>query len=359
MSLPELHAVQGAALAADSIPLHYGDLRAEYQAALQAAVLMDRSHEGRLEAAGGGCFDLIQRMSTNDVLGLSAGEGRPTIFTNPNGRILDRVMVYSRDGAALLITEAGRGAPLLQYLQRNIFFNDDVRLNDLADSTHLFALHGPQADAIIENLSPGTSNLTGFNGMHIWVDGAPVFAARRKPISGAHWVLIAPLDQAESVWQAVLECGQAYGLRLAGSLTYNTLRIRAGRPAARSELTTDYIPLEVGLWDEVSFNKGCYTGQEIIARMESRSRLAKVLVRLRLEQFVQSPAALYEAGKTAGTLTSSVTTPDGEHLGLGFIRFGLAVPGSRLTVGETGVTGLITGLAGSQPARPDFSPPQP
>ncbi len=361
MSLPELHSRQGAALAADHIPLHYGDQRAEYRAALHHVVLMDRSHEGRLEAAGGGCFDLIQRMSTNDVLRLSEGEGRPTIFTNPNGRILDRAMVYNRAGAALLVTEAGRGAALLQYLQRNIFFNDDVRLNDLAATTHLFALHGPQADAVMERLVPGASGLAGFNGLAATIADAPVFVARRAPISGAHWILIVPLDAAETIWLAALERGQVYGLRLAGSLTYNALRIRAGRPAARSELTTDYIPLEAGLWDEVSFSKGCYTGQEIIARMESRNRLAKVLVMLHLEQFVQAPAALYEAGKTAGTLTSSVTTPDGEHLGLGFVRFGLAAPGGQLSAGDAGITATITGLAGTQPMLPDSpdTPPQP
>ena len=72
----------------------------------------------------------------------------------------------------------------------------------------------------------------------------------------------------------------AHGLTIpAGSLTYNVLRIRAGRPGVGHELSTDYIPLELGLWDEVSFTKGCYTGQEIIARMESRGGWRKRLSR--------------------------------------------------------------------------------
>ncbi|HEX2907684.1 MAG TPA: hypothetical protein VHO69_12525 [Phototrophicaceae bacterium] len=143
MSLADLHTIQGATLAPDGIPLHYGDLKAEYQAGLECAVLMDRSHEGRLHLSGTDRFALLQRISTNDLLNLAANEGRPTIFTNPNGRILDRVMVYNRQETALILTEPGRGPALRQYLQRNIFFNDQVTLADLAATTRLFVLHGP------------------------------------------------------------------------------------------------------------------------------------------------------------------------------------------------------------------------
>ncbi|MBI5669452.1 MAG: folate-binding protein YgfZ [Chloroflexi bacterium] len=349
MSLADVHLAQGAALAADGIPLHYGDQLAEYQAALERAVLMDRSHEGRLELRGRDRFDLVQRMSTNDVLNLTSNEGCPTIFTNPNGRILDRVMLYNRAEAALLLVEPGRGPALRAYLQRNIFFNDDVQVNDLAPATRLFVLHGPQAGAVMAALSPDTAAVSGLNGLELTLAGAPVFAARRKPVSGDHWTLLVPDEQAEAVWNTIYTTGMAHGLAVAGSLTYNVLRIRAGRPAVGRELSADYIPLEAGLWDEVSFRKGCYTGQEIIARMESRGRLAKTLVRLRLEQPVEAPAPLIHEGKSAGTLTSSVTTPDGEHLGLGFVKLALAAPGQSLTVGETGVPASIIALAGTQP----------
>lgn len=348
MSLADLHRSLGADLAPDGIPRHYGDLKAEYHAALERAVLMERSHENRLEMRGQDRFDLLQRMSTNHVLGMALNEGRPTIFTNPNGRMIDRVMVYNREETALLITEPGRGAPLRAYLQRNIFFKDDVQLNDVTPVTSLFVLHGPQADTVMHTLAPVAMAVRDFNGAEITIAGVPVFAARRKPMSGLHWTLVVPVEQAETVWKTIWTQGEPLGLGLAGSLTYNTLRIRAGQPGVSRELSSDYIPLEAGLWDEVSFNKGCYTGQEIIARMESRNRLAKTLVKLRLDVFVEAPAALTQENKPAGTLTSSVTTPDGEHLGLGFVKLTLAVPGQTLIVGDQ-IIATITALAGVQP----------
>lgn len=344
-----MHLVQGAVLAPDGIPLHYGDQMAEYHAALERAVLMDRSHESRLEMRGSGRFDLIQRTSTNDLLGMALNEGRPTIFANPNGRIIDRLMVYHRGESALLVTEPGRGPALQAYLQRNIFFNDDAQVKDVTPTTRLFALHGPQAGAVMEALASDAASVVGLNGIELSLAGATVFAARRKPVSGEHWALVVPVEQAETVWNAARAAGERYGLALAGSLTYNVLRIRAGRPGVGRELSADYIPLEAGLWDEVSFQKGCYTGQEIIARMESRGRLAKTLVMLRLERFVEAPTPVTHDGKPAGTLTSSVTTPDGDHIGLGFVKVALAVPGQTLTIGTSNVPATITALAGAQP----------
>jgi folate-binding protein YgfZ len=347
VTLTQMHLQAGAALAPDGIPLHYGDQKAEYHAALEAAVLMDRSHEGRLELSGRDALELLQRMSTNDVLSLGANEGRPTIFTSPIGRIIDRVTVYHRDRTALLLTEPGRGDAVRQYLQRNIFFNDDVHIADLSASTKRFALHGPRAAAVLDAVSSGSSALPSRFSQTLVISGTSVFAARLKPLMSEIWVLLAPNEAADDVWTALVEAGQGFSLRQAGSLTYNALRIRAGRPGVGRELSGDYIPLEVGLWDEVNFHKGCYTGQEIIARMESRSRLAKTLVTLELSGVVEAPAPLSLDRHDVGTLTSSVQTPDGESVGIGVVKVAHAQPGVMLTVGVHQAT--ISGLPGAQP----------
>ena len=347
MTLALVHQQSGAALAPDGIPRHYGDQKAEYHAALETAVLMDRSHEGRLESTGRDALDLIQRMSTNDVLSLANGEGRPTIFTSPIGRIIDRVTVYRRDEPLLLLSEPGRGNAVRQYLQRNIFFNDDVRIADLSGTTHLFALHGPRAASVLDSVSNGISALPPMSGQTISIGDASIFAARSKPLAGDSWILIVPNDAAAEVWTKLVEAGQAVGMRPAGSLTYNALRIRAGRPGVGRELSGDYIPLEVGLWDEVSFQKGCYTGQEIIARMESRGRLAKTIVTLELSGAVDAPAPLSLDGHDVGSLTSSVETPDGEYLGIGIVKVAAAQTGQVFSVGAH--QAVVTRLPGAQP----------
>jgi tRNA-modifying protein YgfZ len=355
MALQDLHRHLGATLAPDGIPLHYGDQKAEFHAALHAAALMERSHEGRLELSGRDRLSLLQRISTNDVLALSLGEGRPTIFTNPNARIIDRITVYHRGDTVLALTEPGRGEAVRVYLQRNIFFNDDARLTDLTPATRQFALHGPRAVAVFDALKLPV--LEPMHGVEFNVGGAPVFVARNKPISGDHYILVVANAHAETVWSTLLAVGASAGLVPAGSLTYNALRIRAGRPGVGRELSAEYLPLEVGLWDEVNFRKGCYTGQEIIARMESRNRLARTIVSLRLEGWVEAPASLTHEGREVGTLTSSVTTPDGDILGIGIVKVAAAQPGVALAAGAAGVPATITLLPGVQP--PMISAAQP
>lgn len=342
MNLSELHRKLGAELGADGIPRHYGDLQAEYDAAHQQAVLLDRSHEGRLRITGADRFEFLNRMSTNNMLNMAANEGRATIFTNANGRIIQRVIAYHTEDSLRIITEPGQGDTLKQYLQRQIFFNDKVALVIDSD-TYQFALHGPQAESIMKAFAPELEKLSC---IQTEINGHPVFIARRKPLIGTHWIVITSSTNADSVYQTILDQGEEDGLTPAGSLTYHTIRIESGRPAGR-ELSSDYIPLEVGLWDEISFNKGCYTGQEIIARMESRAQLAKILVHLNMEHWVEAPAVIYHENRPVGTLTSSFKTPTDAVIALGIIRTAAALSGESLTI--EGQSAEVRALAGEIP----------
>lgn len=344
-SLRDLQQQANAVLANDGIPLHFGDQAREYQAALESVVLMDRSHEGRFEVTGRDRLNFLHRISTNDLLKLAAGEVRPTLFTNANARILDRATVIDRGERALLLTEPGRGEALSRYLQRNIFFNDDARLTDLSTSTRQFVLHGANADAVAQQFAPQLGSLSS---AEVSIASVPVVILRDKPVTGTHWRVIVPNEGAAAVWQALLAAGTDHGIVPAGSLTYNVLRIRAGRPGVGRELSTEYLPLEVGLWDEVSFTKGCYTGQEILARMESRGKLAKTIVTLRLAGWVEAPAIINAEGREVGVLSSSVQTPGGEVFGIGVLKVVAAQPGTQVIVGGD-TAAEITALAGAQP----------
>lgn len=353
MTLRDLHTSSGAQVADDGIPLLYSDPLAEYEAALTQAVLLDRSHEGRLHITGSDRAEVLHRISTNALRDLAPGSGRATVFTNANARILDRALVYAQDAERLLVIGGpGRGAALRGYLQRNIFFRDQARLHDISADTVQMSLHGPAADAVAEALLPGAAALPPFGLSQTTMAGVSVVLARREALSGAHWLLTAPAEAGAAVWTAVLAAGAPHGLRPAGSLTYNVLRIRAGQPGVGRELSAEYIPLEVGLWDDISFNKGCYTGQEIIARMESRGRLARALVHLALTAMLEAPAPLLHDGKRAGMLTSSVTAPDGTVYALGVVRMMHATPGATLLAGDgaAAVEARVLRPAGTLPA---------
>lgn len=347
--LSAFHQHMGALLAADGIPLHYGDLRAEYHAALSGAILLDRSHEGRILLEGESRFDLVNRMSTNELLGMSLFEGRPTVFTNANARILFRAMCYNLPGGLLLISEPGQGPALFEFLRRNIFFGDQVAVRDQSQTTAQFAIHGPKAEQVVGQLGIEPPPSADYVACEIALNGRTATAARRRSIVGQHWTVICPAAGALATYRQILRLGQSFELQPAGSLAYNALRIRSGRPAGL-ELSSEYIPLEVGLWDEVNFEKGCYTGQEIIARMESRQRLAKVMVRLELPHLVNAPAVVFADGKECGKLTSSVASPDGEIFALAILKRASARPGTALEVGDARRPARVSGIAGIQPA---------
>jgi len=351
MSLQSTHKTHGATLAQDGIPLHYGDLLAEYNAALNNAILLDRSHEGRLQVFGSTRHELLNRMSTNKLVDMQAGEGRATIFITSNARIIDRVMVYNNDDHLLLITEPGRGDAVQSLLQRNIFFGDDARLVDITQETHQFGLHGITADKVVAAFDPTLAGIEEPHIQQIPIAGATVFAARRKAISGGHWMFVVPKAEASAVYEALLEAGKEFSLRPAGSLTYNTLRIRAGRPA-RPELSNEHIPLELGLWDEVSFSKGCYTGQEIIARMESRGKLAKTIVSLQPEQLVKAPAEVFQAGQQVGTMTSSAEAPTGEIFAVAVLKTRNLQTDQPFLIGDAQVPARFLTFPGVQPEVP-------
>lgn len=346
--LSAFHQKMGALLAPDGIPLHYGDLRSEYRAALAGAILLDRSHEARVLLQGESRFELVNRMSTNDISGMSLYEGRPTVFTSATARILFRAMCVSLPAGLLLIGEPGQGQALAELLRRNIFYGDNVEASDQKPRTAQFALHGPKADSIMRRLGVELPPPADYFAYEIAFDSATATVARRKSITGPHWAIICPAESAAAVYRQILESGQSFELQPAGSLAYNVLRIRKGMPAGL-ELSSEYIPLEIGLWDEVSFEKGCYTGQEIIARMESRQRLAKVMVKLKMAQLVEAPAIVYADGAARGKLSSSVASPDGEIFALAVIKTVSAKPGTALEVGSARRSARVSDFAGAQP----------
>jgi len=143
-----------------------------------------------------------------------------------------------------------------------------------------------------------------------------VMIARADPIAGGGFHLIFDRVAQTRVWQTLLEAGVVP----LSEEAYQVLRVEAGQPEFGHELGDEYIPLEANLWNDVSFKKGCYTGQEIIARMESRQKLAKRLVGLRFDEQVTLPASLWIDDHEAGVVTSVVHSLVLGWIGLGYLK---------------------------------------
>jgi aminomethyltransferase len=311
-----------------------------YQAAQHHAVIVNHEAKGRILLTGRDRLTLMNRMSTNKLSDLTAGHAMPTILTTPIGRIIDRLMVLHAGEEAFAITSEGRGDRIRAYFQRNIFFNDQVKQANLADEYGLVGVYGPQATALLQATFPELPPLEGFQ----FSRQGDAFILRVEPIGGAgYWVLATPelLASYQAAW---IEGGASE----CDPMTYQLLCIEAGYPLPAHELTEDYIPLEAGLWQDVSFSKGCYTGQEIIARMESRGQLAKMLMSLRSEQALEQGATLLADGTKVGSLSSLLAHPDGGYIGFGYIKTAYAHIGQILNTNE-GQAVVLIGVAGTQP----------
>jgi len=298
-----------------------------YRSVFEAAVRFDHIDRGCLRLTGQDAAALLQRLTTNDITALKPGQGTRTVLVNHNARILDLLTVYALPEHLLVTTSVGSGATLARFLQSKIFFNDKVTVENLSDDTVQLQLWGAQAAALVQQMT--NLDVDSWPLHHIQaatINGAQVWLARTMPLGGNGFVILARRGDAEALQQA---CAALPSLDTA---THDVLRIEQGYPAARRELSTEYIPLETGLSDAVSFSKGCYVGQEIIARMESRNRLAKRMMGLRLERVVEPGGKLEHDGKEVGGLTSVAVSPRFGPIGLGYVRTAVAEPGTRITL---------------------------
>jgi aminomethyltransferase len=300
-----------------------------YAAAHSAAVVVEHAARGMLYLTGATRLELINRMSTQAVDKLRSGEGAATVLTTDIGRIIDRPILYATsDGVYVLIGE-GHAPALARYFMRNIFFNDDAQVRDISAETAVFGVYGPRAAGMLAAAGFPEVEIP----LHHWrqaeIGGVTAYVHRADPLVGDGYFVTTGTDGREAVMSALL----AAGLTPIDDAAYDYLRIEAGRPRYGRELALDYIPLEADLWADVSFSKGCYIGQEIIARMESRGKLAKRLVRLRPAAPIEAGAEISAGGRAVGTITSAADGPGGP-VALGYVKTSALNEGAALAVGN-------------------------
>jgi aminomethyltransferase len=329
-----------------------------YRAALDASALADESAAGRIFMRGRDRAALLHRLSTNDVEQLKPGQGTRTVLTTPIGRIIDLLTVHALEDALLVVASPGQGGPVWAHLKKNIFFNDQVTLEPAGRTHGQLALYGPQAPSLLEQASGGSlNNLPIHHTTTVELAGIPILAARREPIGGPGFTLLVPAEHIQAVRAALAPAAAL------DDATLDVLRVEQGYATFGRELSQEYIPLETGLLDAISFTKGCYVGQEIIARMESRGRLAKVLRGLKLttddprattdeaqstvaggQWSVVAPAKLEVDGKEAGDLTSAVVSPRFGPIALAYVRSAHAAPGSVVGIAGSDAHGEVVEL---------------
>ncbi|MCI0343316.1 MAG: hypothetical protein L0216_19590 [Planctomycetales bacterium] len=320
------------------VPRAFGDAAAECRAARQGAALFDFSAGGRLLVRGRDGLDLLHRISTADLKGLAVGATRPTVFTDNKGRMVDLVGVFRRPDDLLLATSVGARTAVAAHLERFII-SEDVQVEDPEPAWASLLLWGPQAAetaarAGLPAAPPGEA---------VSEPDLTVARAAGPPGVGVHGRVARVADAAARL--------AAAGARPAGTEAWELLRILEGIPAYGREITPDWNPLEAGLGPAISFTKGCYVGQEVIARLHTYEKQRRALFRVALSGDPGPlPAPVRIGDQEAGRLTSAAEVPGEGWRGLAYVRLEHATPGSRLAAGSARAE--ILGRCGSDPVAP-------
>ena len=300
-----------------------------YHHAITGCGLIGLPDHARLWATGRDRVDLIHRMSTNDLLELAVNEGRATVLTTAVGRMVDRIVVINLAERALILGSANTAEVIRRWLTSYVFYTDEVTFTNATESLDQFLLFGPQAAAVAEALAPGAASLKQYQVL----EKDEIVLGRGEALGGKSFFGVGAPAALQGQWSLAVAAGAV----VVGREVYEVARIESGLPEYGHEIGAAFIPLEAGLWRDISFSKGCYIGQEIIARMESRGKLAKTMVGVRAGQPLTRGTTF-----PGGTVTSAVNSPRFGWIGLAFVKPTEAEPGQRLEI--EGVAATVAAL---------------
>lgn len=300
-----------------------------YSAAREAAVWRDMSHFGCFSVGGVDGGALLHHLTTNDIKTLRPGAGCDAALLTSKARLLDVLSVFRRDHDYLVITSPNRRAMFAPHAQKFILYRQDVRVADITNATALWGLFGPATQQFLDAF--GATEILGapLNAARkINRDSAEFYIARtsRLPLPG---VLLWSDEPAK-----LSELARGSGLPICDNETYNLLRVEAGVPVAGLEITEDINPWEATLDSAISLHKGCYNGQEIIARLNTYKKVKQRLRGLKLQSAIPmgERAALEYGGRNAGFITSSVMSPRFGPVALAYARGDYASAGQQVEV---------------------------
>ncbi len=331
------HKKMGAVLADGLVPLRFSDVSDEYWTLGKSAGFADLSHLGVLSVDGRDRLSFLNGLVTNDLGKLSVGSGVHSLLLNTKARVVADLYLYAKDDNFLADTGDLQALGVKSFLDRFIV-TEDVRLLDLTGELVRLTVQGPlAADVIRTVLGVSVERLQPLQHVSL---GPSLIVNRDRTGLGGYDIFI-PRDEAELVWQGLLLKGQEKGASPVGLSALEVYRIESGVPKVGLDVNENTIVLEAGYTDAISYSKGCYMGQEVVARATHIGRVNKKLVQLQLETVnpALSGSVLLHEGKEVGVLTSSVVSPrNTKVVGLGYVVRELAKENTSLAVNTGGLT---------------------
>lgn len=334
-ALPAFHERHGARLGAldpggAEAVLSYGSTEGEYRALTEGAALLDRSALDRLEITGADRGRFVNAYVTCDLKTLAAGQGTYGFFTNPQGRILADATFLALEDRFRVELPPGQAEAIAAHL-RKFLIADRVEIAPLAAAVPL-AVAGPRAAALLggaaEALAEGE-----LAHARATLHGVEVVLARTPRLGVPAWTLWAPAEAAEGLAEALAAAGAVP----VGGLALEVVRAERGIARFGRDFGPQNFPQETGIDGAVSYTKGCYLGQEVVARIHYRGGVQKSLRGLAFDRLPEPGAALSLDGREVGAATTALRSPALDRpIGLGILHKRGGEPGTRLEVAGGG-----------------------
>jgi folate-binding protein YgfZ len=328
-------------IAGHPVVLHYGDVAAEYGALRSGALLVDRTARGRLVVTGPKAPEMIGGLVTNDVQLLTPGHGQYASALSPKGKIVADVRIFAREGS-LLIDSPPRAHDGWLAMVRKYINPRMAPYQDVSGTVRDMGIFGIASRRMVSSVAGVPSDALGalppYGHMEVELEHTAVTIARVPDLELEGYELFVHADAFDAVWRRFVESGATPG----GLSAWEIARIEAGRPEWGLDIDATTIPQEAN-FDQlgaISYTKGCYVGQEVVARVHFRGHVNKHLRGLLCGETEPPPThatLLDDAGKQVGDVRSTAISPRLGAIALAMVRREVA-PGATLAVQWEGGT---------------------
>ena len=328
-----------------NVAVQFTDAVSEHHAVRNSVGIADVSYRGRYGLAREDRAKFLHRIISNDVESLSVGQGTYATLLTHRGKIIADLNVYILEDAIRIDTAPETTGSLFNELDKYIIA-DDVEISDLTAETGAVAVHGPHSSDLIQSVL-GVNELTALPERHNRfrepdaLFNYAVVCVRTDTTGEMGYTLYIAAEALESLWERLMSEGERFNVQPIGWNALESLRIEAGIPRYGTELTDAVIPLEAKLEHAIDFEKGCYIGQEIVARMKYRGHPNRLLRGIEIDGVTTSPecpkihqdARVFSENKDVGWITSSTFAPTlGKPIALAYVRMAVTEPGSRIQI---------------------------
>lgn len=347
LALHEFHAGLGAVFTTvhdAEFVAHYGDPTAEHRALRESVAVLDLSSRGRVVLLGPDRQKLLNGQVTNNVRDLKPGEGCYAALVNAKARMLADLYILALPSELLLDFEPGLSPGIMERLEKFIVA-DDVQVVDAAPHYGMFSVQGRHAIRVFEKL--GWFADLPSKPLHHVVASDPVLGelhlAHHARLGQRGFDLYVPTGSMRTAAEQLAAAVAEFGGRYCGWDALEIARVEAGVPRYGADMDESNLPPECGIEERaISYTKGCYTGQEVIARIRTYGQVAKSMRGLRFTDTGTEPDAplpergskLFKDGREVGYVTSAAASPIlSQRIGLGYVRRECNGPGVELAVG--------------------------